>query len=106
MPDVSNREDSGNIGLEKKRISIERPSLGTVAGANEIGPGENESALITLDHISEPVSLRQCAYKNKDGTRRHSFHLVGVGTENRNFLEMRVAMHFGNAGVRPQLNVR
>src|SRR5579864_8866889 len=104
MPHISYREDSGNIGFEKKWISIESPSFGTIPGANEIWPSKNESALITLDHISEPVSLRQCAYKNKDATCRHSFHLVGVGTENRNFLEMRVAMHFGDAGIRPQLN--
>src|SRR5579864_3517416 len=101
MPDVSYCEDSGNIGLEEKWISIERPSFGAVSGANKIGPGKNESPLIALDQISEPVSLRQCAYKNEDAVRRNPFHLVGVGTENRNLLEMRVAMHFGDAGVRP-----
>ena len=31
--------------------------------------------------------------------------LFGVGTEDRNFFQVSVAVHFGDAGMRPQLNV-
>ena len=40
------------------------------------------------------------------GTRRYTFEVSRIGTKDGNLFEVSVAMRFGYAGVRPQLNVR
>ena len=70
------------------------------------GPVQNESTLVALDCACQPIGPRQGANENEHRTRRDALHLVGVGTQHRNFFQPRLAMHLGNAGMRPQLNVR
>src|SRR5262249_5887430 len=73
MAHISDGEDSRDVGLEEKGIAVEMPPAGRLAIVKQIGAGQDESALVTLDGISQPVGLRQRAYKNEDGGCRDAF---------------------------------
>src|SRR6266498_1704539 len=88
MPHITNRKYSRNIGLQKKRISIKTPTLGTISGAYEIWPRKNEPALVAFDHIPQPVSLWQSTNENKDGVRGNALDLTGIGTKDGNLFHM------------------
>src|SRR5205807_7060276 len=49
---------------------------------------------------------RQGSDEDEHGTGRYALGLIGVRAKNRNLLQVGFAMHLGNAGMRPQLNVR
>ena len=79
--------------------------LGRCPSRMKVGTGQNETALVALDDIRQPIRSRQSADKNEHRARRHALHLVGVRTQDRNFFQMRLAMSLRHAGVRPHLNV-
>src|SRR6266404_2333321 len=80
MPHIADRKDSGNICFEQVWIPVERPPLGTFSVANKIGTSQQETALVSLDQISQPVSARQSSNKNEDRIRWHPLHFVGIRT--------------------------
>ncbi len=49
---IADGKDAGNIGLEQKRIPVERPALRTLAVTYKIRAGQQETALVPLDDIS------------------------------------------------------
>ncbi len=105
MAHIAHGEDPGDIGFQQKWIALESPSLGVFSVANQIGAGQEETAFVSFDEISQPVGARQGSNENKHGAGRHAFDFVGIGTHHRNFGEMRVAMRFDEAGAGPNLNV-
>ena len=74
-------KDTGNVGFEQEGIALERPTFGMLSVTNQIGTGQQKTALITLHEVSEPVGARQRSNKNENCTRRYTFHFVGVRAE-------------------------
>src|SRR5580704_8232629 len=106
MPYIADGEKSRNVRLKQKWIAVERPAFGALALSYQVGARENESALVSLDDSCKPVRLRQRSYENEHRTCGHAINLVGIRTEKRDFLEVGFAVGFGDAGIRPKLNIR
>src|SRR5712692_11940352 len=87
MAHITNGKNAGSIGLEQERISVECPSLRTFPIAYKIRAGQQETALVPLDHIGQPIRARQCPDKDEHRTRRHTLNLIGIGTKNRYLLQ-------------------
>src|SRR6266478_1144264 len=102
---VANGKDAGNISLEQERISLERPSLRTLAVAYKIRTGQKETTFVPFDGTRKPVRSRQGPNKYEHRTRRYSLNFIGIGTKHRNLFQVSSPMSLGNAGVCPQLNV-
>src|SRR5208282_4762466 len=105
MANVSDGEDAWDIGFEQKGIAVERPSLGTLSVTDKIGAGQEESTLIALDQISQPIGAGQGSDKNEHGTGGDAFDFGGVRAKHGNFFEMYFAVHLDDARVGPDLNV-
>src|ERR1700678_2040293 len=105
MPHIAHRKQSGKICFEQIRIPAERPSLRPLAILYQIRAGQDESMLVSLNDVSEPVGSRRSSDKNKHRTRRHAFGLVTVRTKKGDFLKMRFAVRFRDTGVCPYLNI-
>src|SRR5216683_6576152 len=101
MAHVADGKDTRNIGLKQEWISIKSPALRSLSITYEIGSGQKEAAFIALHQIVEPIGARQSAYKDEHGAGWHTLYFVAIGTQDRNLLEMRVAMRLGNAGIGP-----
>jgi len=75
-----------------------------------IPPKSLLAVLATLRTIEEdfpPIpDPRQCSDEDKHRACRCALSLAGIGTKHRNLFQMGIAMRFGHAGMRPQLNVR
>src|SRR5579862_9727219 len=106
MPNVTHSEYSGNIGFEQVRIPVKGPAIRPFPIPDEVGAGEHEASVISLDEVRQPVRARECSDEYEHGARRDTFDLVGVRAEHGDFFEVRVPVCFGNAGVRPYLDVR
>src|SRR5881409_2622288 len=100
MAQIAHGKDAGNIGLEQERISVEGPSLRALPVTYKVRTRKEETALVPLDDIRQPIRPRQCSNKDKHRTRRHALHLVGIGTKHRNLLQMCFAMRLSHAGMR------
>src|SRR6202040_4255157 len=61
MPHITNGKETGDIGLEQKRIAVERPSLRPLPVMHKIRTSQNESAFVALHHTSQPIGSRQCS---------------------------------------------
>src|SRR5579862_6713269 len=48
MPHIADREDAGHTGFEQARIAFESPAFRTFALVNQIGAGENETAVVAI----------------------------------------------------------
>src|SRR6185437_2942347 len=105
VPHVAYSEKAGNICLKEIWVSIERPVLWTLPLTDEIGACQDESVIVAVDEIREPVSSRQCANKNEHGSRRHALYPVRIGAKKRDFFQMRISVGLGHTGVRPNLDV-
>src|SRR5690242_6299201 len=105
MANVPHGKQSGNIGFEKKWIAVQRPPFRSAAVPQKIGAGKDESAIVSFDHLSQPLGSGHGADENEHGIGRHAFYLIGVRAQDRNLLQVLVTMHFGYAGTRPQLYV-
>src|SRR5579872_4489888 len=103
MPHISDCKNPGNIRLKQKRIPVERPSLRTLAPTHQVRTGEDKSAVITLDRVAHPIRAWQRADKDKHRACRNALDFVCIGTENRNFFQMRIAVDFRYAGMSPHL---
>src|SRR5271165_2133812 len=99
-------ENARNVRLQEKRIAVGGPALGPLPALHDIGPGENESALVAFDQARQPVRLGQSSDEDEHDAGWHMLNLVGVGAEYGDSFEMFFAMNFGDAGVPPDLNVR
>src|SRR5271155_4487995 len=102
---VADGEDSGNVRLEQERIPVKRPAFGTLPVANQVGSGQDKTAIVPLNKISEPVGAGKCADKNKNRTCGHPLHRIAIGAEDRYFFQPRVAVNFSHSSMRPHLNV-
>src|ERR1700733_9987618 len=78
---ITDGKDAGNIGLEQERIPVERPAFRTLAVTDKVRAGQQETALVPLDDIAQPIGPRQRSNEDKHRTRRHTLNLVGIGTE-------------------------
>src|ERR1700722_3086273 len=105
MAHIAHGKKARNISFEQEWIPVERPSPGTLPVANQVGTCEQETALVALDNVRQPIRLWQCANKNKHCARRDALCLAGVSTEHGNLFQVRFAMRLGYAGMGPQLNV-
>src|ERR1022692_266366 len=105
MAHIAHGKDAGNIGLEQEWIPIKRPAFRTLPVTHQVRTSQQETALIPLDDIPQPIRPWQRSNENKHGTRRHALNLAGIGTKHRNLFQMCSAMRFGHAGMGPQLNV-
>ena len=81
MAYVADGKNAWNIGLEQEGIPIESPSFRTLAIADEIGTGEDESAFVALDQARQPIGSGQSSDEDEHGTRGHALDFVGVGTQ-------------------------
>src|SRR5215471_4989174 len=106
MPDIADGKYARNVGLKQKWIALQRPFLWTLARLDQIRSGKNEAAVIALDRISHPVCAWQSSDEDKHRSGWHSLYLAGIRTENRDLLQMGIAMHLGDAGVTPDLDLR
>src|SRR6202040_1595012 len=106
MSDVPHSKNARNIGLEQEGISVERPSLRTLAVPYKIRTGQQEAALVPLNDSGQPIRPWQCPNKDKHRVSRHTLNLVGIGTKHRNLFQVCFAMRLGDAGMCPKLNVR
>src|SRR5438094_5095225 len=79
MSHVTDGKDAGNIGLEQERIPVECPSLRALPVTNKVRTSQQETALVPLDDIRQPIRPWQCANKDKHRTGRHTFDFVGIG---------------------------
>ena len=52
VPHIADGKEAGNIGLEQKGISFERPTLGALSVSYEIGTSQDKAALVALDQSS------------------------------------------------------
>src|ERR1700722_974506 len=102
---VANRENSGNICLQQKRVAVESPSFGMLPIPEEVGTSQQETAFVPFDERSEPLSARQCTNKDEHRTGRHALDFVRVRTQDRNLFQVGFAVDFADAGVSPDLNV-
>src|SRR5208337_3072512 len=105
MANVSDGEDAWNICFEQKGIAVERPSLGRLSVTDKIRASQEESTLIALDQISQPIGARQGSDKNEHRTCRNALDFGGIRAKDGNFFEMYFAVHLDHAGVGPDLNV-
>ena len=103
---IAHGKDAGNIGLQQKRISFERPAFRVLPVADKIGAGQKETAFVALDDICEKIRARQGSNEDEHCARRYAFDFSGVGAEHGNFFEMGFAVDLGDAGMGPELNVR
>src|SRR5436190_956591 len=84
MAHIAHGKDAGNIRLEQERISVEDPSLRALPVTDKVGTSQEETALVPLDDIRQPVRPRQCSYEDKHRARRHALNLLSIGTKHRN----------------------
>src|SRR5262249_3376145 len=100
------RKNPRHICLQQEWIAIESPCLRTLSFANQVRPGQDESELIALNHVSEPIRLRQCADENEHSAGRYALDFSSVRAQKRNLLQMRIPVSLHDAGVRPHRNLR
>ena len=105
MSHVAYRENTRNVRFKKEWIAIERPLLRTLSALHQIRPGKDKPSVIPFNRIAKPVRSWQGSDEDEHGTGRHSLDFVRVRTKHRDLLQMRVAMHLRNSGMRPQLNI-
>src|SRR3984885_16322282 len=103
---ITHGKNAGNIGLEQEGVTVERPAFWMLPVTYKIGAGQQESALVPLDDIRQPIRPRQRPNEYKHCTRRYALNLTGVRTEYRYLLQMGFAVRLGHGGMRPKLNVR
>src|SRR6516162_5222134 len=106
MAHIADRKDAGNIGLEQKGIAVERPSLGTLPATYQVRTGQQETPLIPLDYIRQPIGPWQSPNEDEHGAGRHSLDFSGIRTHDRKLFQMSFTMRLGHAGMGPELNVR
>ncbi len=95
MPHISDGEYSGHIRFQQEGIALEGPAFGMLPALHHVGTSQHESAFVALDGTREPVRSRQRANKDKHRAGRYALDLIGVGAQDRNFLQVRVAVHLG-----------
>src|ERR1700746_2906668 len=105
MSHIAYCKNSGDICLQQKGISVQRPPLRPLPITYEIGTSQNEPSLVPLDNSGKPVRSRQRSNKDEHAARRHALNLVGIRTKEGNLFQMRLAVNFGYARVRPKLDV-
>ena len=71
----------GTFVSKQERISVELPALRVFSVADQVGAGQNESVLVTLDEIGEPIRSRRRADENEHRARRDPVNLIGVRTK-------------------------
>src|SRR6266704_7141902 len=81
MAHIAHGEHAWDIGLQQERISVERPSLRSLPVTHKIRTSQQETTLIPLDDIRQPICPRQCSNKNKHRARRHALNLIGIGAK-------------------------
>src|SRR5438128_11902837 len=60
MAHIAYGKNAGNIGFEQERISVVSPSIRELTVKYKVRAGQEETTLIPLDDIRQPVCPRQC----------------------------------------------
>src|SRR5580765_1246331 len=105
VADIAHGKQAGNVCFQQEGIPVQSPSLGALAVPDEVGAGQDKAAFVALHQFAHPIGPGQCSNKDEHGACRYALYFVGVRTEDRNFLQVRVTMRFGNAGMLPELDV-
>ena len=98
---VAYGKDAGNIGFEQERIPVERPALGTLPVTDKIRTSQQETALVPLDDIRQPICPRRRPNKYEHRAGGHALRFVGIGTQNGDFLQMSCSVRLDHAGMAP-----
>src|ERR1051325_87178 len=61
VTDVAHREYAGNAGFEQVGIPRQAPALGALSLSQQVGPRQDESAIVALHETIEPVGPRRGA---------------------------------------------
>jgi hypothetical protein len=81
---IANHENTRHVDFEQTGISIEGPRRRPLSVSEQVRPGENESALVALDEIAQPLRARLRADENEQAAGGQllffaSVDLVGRG---------------------------
>src|SRR5580692_6615709 len=95
VPHIAHGEETWNIGLEQEGIPVESPSFGTLAVTNEIGTGQQEATLVSLDQSSQPIGSGQGPDEDEHRTRGHPLHFVRIRAKHGDFFQMGFTMRLG-----------
>src|SRR5262249_45660608 len=74
---IAHGEDAGDIGFQQERIAIESPSFRALPVTDKIRASEQESTLVALDQVGQPIRPRQGPDENEHSARWYSLDLVG-----------------------------
>ncbi len=88
MAHITHGEKAGDVRFEQEGISVERPAFGALPVAYEVGPSQNEPAVVALDDSREPVGSWERSNKNEHRSRRHTLELARIRTKERNLFQM------------------
>src|SRR5712671_7164920 len=102
---VADHKNAGNIRFEQAGIAIERPPFRALAIVEQIGSGQDETALIALDQTVEPFRARLRADENEQAGSGKFLSLGGDRALDGDLRKPRLAVYFDHAGVRPDLDV-
>src|SRR6476661_8072324 len=78
MAHVAHGKNAGNVRLKQEGIPVEGPSLRALPVTDKVRAGQEETALVTLDDIGQPIRPWQRANKDKHRSRGHALDLIGV----------------------------
>src|SRR6516162_8759042 len=105
VADISDNEDTRHTSFKERRIAVEGPALRALAFVDQILTGEDEATIVALDKIAQPFGARKRADVDVHALGGKTLHGVRGGAENRDFLEMFVAVDFGDFAVWPDFDI-
>src|SRR6266404_940657 len=79
---IAHNKNSGHVGFEQSRVTIERPRRRSLAPAEKVRAGKNETALVAFYHGAQPFRPWLRADKNVQAGGGHLFFLAREGTQN------------------------
>ncbi len=72
VADVARSEDAGDARFRPIRVTVQRPPLGTLPVAQEIGSGKDKATFVALHHARQPIRVGLGANENKERVRRYA----------------------------------
>jgi len=67
---IADHENTRHVGFEQTGIAIEGPRRGSLSVSEQVRPGKDESALVALDEIAQPLRARLRADENEQAAGR------------------------------------
>ena len=77
MPDVTDREDPGQAGLQEHRHAPERPLLIRPPVVEKVAAGDDEPPLVEPDGVRQPLGARLGPDQDEQGRRSHGLGRAG-----------------------------